>query len=520
MNNKQRGACGVRPCDVSLKLMFKKILIANRGEIAVRVIRACRELEIRTVAVYSEADRGALHVRMADEAYAIGPAPSRESYLVIEKILDAAKRSHADAIHPGYGFLAENASFARACDDAGITFIGPSSASIALMGSKIEARRAVAQYGVEAVPGTLDPIRSDDQARKVAASVGYPIMLKASGGGGGKGLRFVASDEELESALRSTRSEALAAFGDDAIYIEKFVEKPRHIEIQVLADRHGNAVYLGERECTIQRRHQKVIEECPSPIVDADLRARMGQAALKVVQAADYFNAGTVEFLVDTHRRFYFLEMNTRLQVEHPVTEMVTGLDLVKLQIAIAAGVKLGLRQNDVVMRGAAIECRIYAEDPENNFFPSPGTIVRLRLPSGPGIRDDSGVHEGWTVPIEYDPLISKLAAWGLTREEAIARIERGLREYQIEGIKSNISFFLEILRQPDFRQGDFDTGFIDRWLKTRAAKPSLESSNRDLAAIAAALFHSERSAAVAEKPKANGSFWKVDARRRGLRSR
>jgi acetyl-CoA carboxylase biotin carboxylase subunit len=504
-----------RSCNVGD--MFKKILIANRGEIAVRIIRACRELGIATVAVYSEADRGALHVRMADEAYEIGPAPSHASYLVIEKIIDAAKHSRADAVHPGYGFLAENASFAKACEDARITFIGPSAASIALMGSKIEARRAVAKYGVESVPGTLDPISSDTEARTIAATVGYPIMLKASGGGGGKGLRFVASEADLDSALRSTRSEALAAFGDDAIYIEKFVEKPRHVEIQILADRHGHAVYIGERECTIQRRHQKVIEECPSPIVDSILRTRMGEAALKVVQAANYYNAGTVEFLVDAHGRFYFLEMNTRLQVEHPVTEMVTGLDLVKLQIAIASGEGLSLRQEDVVMKGAAIECRIYAEDPDNNFFPSPGKLLRLRTPSGPGVRDDSGVCEGWTVPIDYDPLISKLVVWGSTRDEAIARMQRALREYHIAGIQSNIGFFLEVLRHPDFKKGDFDTGFIDRWLRNRT-KSKAEGSERDLAAIAAALLHSERTAEATEGPRQVDSPWKTDARRRGLR--
>ena len=503
--------------------MFKKILIANRGEIAVRLIRACRELGIPTAAVYSEADRGALHVRMADEAYAIGPAPSRESYLVIERIIDAALRSHADAIHPGYGFLAENASFAKACDDAAITFIGPSAASIALMGSKIQARRAVAKYGVESVPGTVDPIRSDEEARTIAASIGYPIMLKASGGGGGKGLRLVAGEQELESALRNTRSEALSAFGDDAIYIEKFVEKPRHVEIQVLADWHGNAIHVGERECTIQRRHQKVIEECPSPIVDPDLRGRMGEAALKVVQAANYYNAGTVEFLVDARRRFYFLEMNTRLQVEHPVTEMVTGLDLVKLQIAIARGDKLPLKQTEVVMRGAAMECRIYAEDPDNKFFPSPGKIVRLRTPSGPGVRDDSGVYEGWTVPIDYDPLISKLVTWGSSRAESMARMQRALREYQIDGIKSNIGFFREILRHPDFQKGDFDTGFIDRFIGSvydqPAHKRTLQQGDRTLAAIAAAVFHSERPVPAAEAEKHSDMFWKLDARRRGLRS-
>ena len=498
--------------------MFSKILIANRGEIAVRVIRACREMNIATVAVYSEADRGALHVRMADEAYAIGPPPSHESYLVIDRIIDAAKRSHSDAIHPGYGFLAENAAFAKACEDAGLTFIGPSPASIALMGSKIEARRAVAQYGVESVPGTLDPIASDDEARKIAEAVGYPIMLKASGGGGGKGLRFVASKKELESALRNTRSEALAAFGDDAIYIEKFVEKPRHIEIQVLADRQGNAIYAGERECTIQRRHQKVIEECPSPIMDPVLRRQMGEAALKVVKAAGYYNAGTVEFLVDPKRRFYFLEMNTRLQVEHAVTEMVTGLDLVKLQIAIAAGEMLPLKQDDIVMRGAAIECRIYAEDPDNNFFPSAGRIAMLKTPSGPGVRDDSGVYEGWTVPIDYDPLISKLVAWSSSRDEAIARMARALREYRIKGIKSNIGFFLEVLSDGDFRTGDFDTGFIDCWLQRRLRDAKLTDSERDLAAIAAVIFDSERSSAISTNLKQTESPWKIDGRRRGLR--
>src|SRR5437867_2263140 len=498
--------------------MFKKILIANRGEIAVRVIRACRELDIGTVAVYSEADRGSLHVRMADEAYAIGPAPSRESYLVIAKIIDVARKANAEAVHPGYGFLAENAAFAQACEDANITFIGPSPASIALMGSKIEARRAVAEYGVESVPGTLDPITSDAEARSIAASVGYPIMIKASGGGGGKGLRFVLKKEELESALRNTRSEALAAFGDDSIYIEKFVEKPRHVEIQVVADRHGNAIYCGERECTIQRRHQKVIEECPSPIMNADLRRRMGEAALKVARAASYYNAGTVEFLVDPHRRFYFLEMNTRLQVEHPITEMVTGLDLVQWQIRIAAGEKLPLVQDDVTMRGADIVCRLYAEDKDKNFFPSPGEIVMLQRPSGPGFRDVCAISYGRTVPIEYDPLISKLATWGATREEAIRRMQRALREYHVEGIKTNIGFFVEILQYPDFLKGDFDTGFIDRWLASRAHQTKITQDERAVAAVAVALFRSEQSRGPSESRAQQTSAWKVDGRRRVLR--
>jgi acetyl-CoA carboxylase biotin carboxylase subunit len=502
--------------------MFKKILIANRGEIAVRVLRACREMGIKTVAVYSEADFGALHVRMADEAYPIGPAPSRESYLVIDKIIDVAKRSKADAVHPGYGFLSENAAFSKACREAGITFIGPSPESIHLMGSKVEARRAAAKYNVEMVPGTLDPLKSDEEAKKVAASVGYPIMLKASGGGGGKGLRFVASEQELASALRNTRSEAMAAFGDDAIYIEKFVTTPRHVEIQVLADTHGNAVYVGERECTIQRRHQKVIEECPSPVVTPDLRQRMGEAALKVVKAANYYNAGTVEFIVDPNRNFYFLEMNTRLQVEHPVTEMVTGLDLVKHQIHVAAGEKLSIKQDDIVMRGSAIECRVYAEDPDNNFFPCPGKITSLRTPSGPGVRNDGGVYQGWSVPIEYDPLISKLVAWGGTRDEAIGRMKRALSEYSVEGIKTNISFFLEILEDPDFNKGNFDTGFLDHWLKTRK-KAEIPVFERDLSVIAAALFQSESSssftAASGEAPRQADSPWKLEGRRRGLRT-
>jgi len=501
--------------------MFKKILIANRGEIAVRVIRACREMGIMAAAVYSEADRGALHVRMADEAYFIGPPTSAQSYLVMEKILDAAKRSGAEAVHPGYGFLAENAAFARACRDAGLTFIGPSPESIALMGSKVESRRAAARHGIAMVPGTVDSLETDSEARRIAASLGYPIMLKAAAGGGGKGLRLVKSETELESALRNTRSEAMSAFGDDAIYIEKFIEQPRHIEIQVLADSYGNAIHLGERECTIQRRHQKVIEECPSPIMDAGLRQEMGAAALQVVRAANYHNAGTVEFLVDRNRRFYFLEMNTRLQVEHPVTEMVTGVDLVKQQIRIAGGEKLALGQEDVKLRGAAVECRIYAEDPANNFFPSPGRIRLLRTPAGPGVRDDGGVFEGWTVPIDYDPLISKLIAWGSTRDEAICRMQRALGEYRIEGIETNLNFFREVLDHPDFRKGEFDTGFIERWLQNRMADTAPPQTERDLAVIAAILCDSDRTASSPEAGVAprNSNPWKTTGRMRGMRT-
>ena len=497
--------------------MFKKILIANRGEIAVRVIRACRDMGISPVAVYSEADLGALHVRLADEAYPIGPSPATKSYLSIETILNVARKSGAEAIHPGYGFLSENSAFAQACSDAGVVFIGPPPESIALMGSKIESRKAAARYGVPMVPGTVVPIRDGKEARRLAESLGYPVMIKASAGGGGKGMRLIRSDAEIDDALTITRAEALASFGDDAVYVEKFVEKPRHIEIQVLADTHGNAVFVGERECTIQRRHQKVIEECPSPIMDQDLRQRMGEAALQVVRAAGYVNAGTVEFLVDGDRRFYFLEMNTRLQVEHPVTEMVTGIDLVKEQIRIAAGEQMEIRQQDISINGAAIECRIYAEDPENDFFPSPGKIRLLTTPAGPGLRDDSGVYEGWTVPIDYDPLISKLVAWGQSRHDAIQRMLRALNEYHVGGIQTNLAFFREILNQPDFLDGDFDTGYIDRWLKHRSAPPASSQVDLDLAVIAAAVLDvaTEPSQDPSARPR---SAWKVAARLRGMR--
>jgi acetyl-CoA carboxylase biotin carboxylase subunit len=497
--------------------MFKKILISNRGEIAVRVIRACRDMGISPVAVYSEADRGALHVRLADEAYLVGPSPSAQSYLSVERIIDAARESDAEAVHPGYGFLSENASFAKACEQAGLVFIGPSPKSIALMGSKVESRKAVAKFGVPMIPGTMDPVRDEREARRIASSIGYPVMLKASAGGGGKGLRFVGTDAEIGRALDMTRAEAKAAFGDDTVYLEKHVQQPRHIEIQVLADRQGNAVFLGERECTIQRRHQKVIEECPSPFVDSGLRERMGAAALEVVRAAEYFNAGTVEFLVDHQRQFYFLEMNTRLQVEHPVTELVTGIDLVKYQIRIAAGEELDFRQQDVAMRGAAIECRVYAEDPENNFFPSPGKIELLRTPAGPGVRDDSGVYEGWIVPIEYDPLISKLVTWAPSRNEAVDRMLRALREYRVEGIQTNLGFFREILNDPDFKKGEFDTGFIERWLKKRSPPTPPSQTELDVAAIAAALHDTSKESGSATSTELR-SPWKTAARLRGMR--
>jgi acetyl-CoA carboxylase biotin carboxylase subunit len=473
--------------------MFRKILIANRGEIAVRIIRACRDLSVSPVAIFSEADAGALHVRLADEAYGIGPAPSIESYLRIERIVEAARLSGAEAIHPGYGFLAENASFAQAVTDAGLVFIGPSAEAMRVMGEKTSARRAAVAAGVPVVPGTTEPLSSLDEAREAAASFGYPVMLKAAAGGGGKGMRLVGSEEELRSALETARAEAAAAFGDPSVYLEKAVERPRHIEIQIFADNYGNYVHLGERECSIQRRHQKVIEECPSPIDDASLRDRMGRAAVLAARAVNYSGAGTVEFLVaDRTREFYFLEMNTRLQVEHPVTELVTGIDLVREQITVAAGEPLSFGQEEVAWRGHAIECRVYAEDPENNFLPSPGRITSLRVPAGPGVRDDGGVEAGAEVSIYYDPMISKLAAWGRTRAEAIDRLRRALDEYAVGGIKTTLPFFRELVRDPEFIAGRLDTGFIARFFERRAAETKTveedPAERRDMALIAAAL--------------------------------
>jgi acetyl-CoA carboxylase, biotin carboxylase subunit len=467
--------------------MFTKILVANRGEIAVRVIRGCRELGIPSVAVYSDVDRASLHVRKADEAYRIGPPAATESYLNIAKILDVAKRSGADAIHPGYGFLSENAKFAQACADAGVKFIGPSPASMEMMGSKTRARQEMERAGIPFVPGTSKGLESAEQAEMVAAEIGYPVMLKASAGGGGKGMRLVQTQGELKSSLEAAQSEAERAFGDREVYLEKAIINPRHIEMQVLADEHGGTVYLGERECSIQRRHQKVLEESPSPIVDVDMRRRMGEVAVRVARAAGYTNAGTVEFLVDQDKNFYFLEMNTRLQVEHPVTELITGLDLVHLQIRIAAGEKLPFGQEDIQIRGHAIECRIYAEDPDNNYFPSPGKITLLLSPSGPGIRRDSGMYEGWTVPVDYDPLLAKLIGYGTDRTQAISRLTRALHEYFVGGIKTNISLFRRILTDPDFQTGKLDTGYLDRLLKSKP--PEIPGGDADVAAIAAGIF-------------------------------
>ncbi|MCM3871538.1 MAG: acetyl-CoA carboxylase biotin carboxylase subunit [Pyrinomonadaceae bacterium] len=505
--------------------MFTKILIANRGEIAVRLIRACRDLAISPVAVYSEADADALHVRLADQAVCIGPAPSTQSYLNIKAIVEAAKQTQAGAVHPGYGFLAENADFARAVATAGLTFIGPTAAAMETMGSKTSARRAAVNAGVPVVPGTVEPLNSLSDAESAAEKFGYPVMLKASAGGGGKGMRLVVSPQELQSAFESARSEAAGAFGDASIYLEKVVERPRHIEIQVFADAHGHVVHLGERECSIQRRHQKVVEECPSPINDIDLRRRMGEAAIKIACAVDYVGAGTVEFLVaDATREFYFLEMNTRLQVEHPVTELVTGIDLVREQITVAAGAPLSFGEKDIRWHGHAIECRVYAEDPENNFFPSPGKIAFLQVPSGPGIREDSGVRVHAEVSIHYDPMISKLAAWGHNRTEAIDRLRRALDEYQVGGIKTNLAFFREIVRDEEFIAGRLDTGFIARFKERREearradSTPAQETEiiRQDVALIAGAIHYAklQTTASLHRQPSGEArNPWKTSGR-------
>jgi acetyl-CoA carboxylase biotin carboxylase subunit len=465
--------------------MFRKVLVANRGEIAVRIIRALREASMASVAVYSDADRASLAVQMADEAVRLGPAPASESYLRGDLIIEAALRQGADAIHPGYGFLSENAEFAEACAAAGIVFIGPPAAAIRHMGSKTAARQLAIAAGAPVVPGTEAAIENLDAARETASRLGYPVLLKAAAGGGGKGMRRVDREQDLEAAVRDASSEALRAFRNGEVYIEKLVVEPRHIEIQVLGDRHGHLIHLGERECSIQRRHQKVIEECPSPLMarHPELRDRMAEAALKIARTAGYYNAGTLEFLVDRNRNFYFLEMNTRLQVEHPVTELVTGLDLVQWQLRIAAGEALTIQQKDVIFTGSAIECRLYAEDPEQEFMPSPGRIMRLREPSGPGIRLDSGVYEGWNVPLEYDPLLAKLAAWASTREAAIARMQRALREYEIGGIRTNRAFFGEIMQDEAFRSGALSTAFLDEFFARRPAREP------DLAAEAVAVL-------------------------------
>ena len=505
--------------------MFKKLLIANRGEIAVRILRACRDLGIAGVAVYSDVDRAALHVRMADEAYDIGPAPSRQSYLRIDKLMDVARRAKCDALHPGYGFLAENPELPRACAEAGIAFVGPTAKAMERLGAKTAARELAYRAGVPMVPGVREPIARLESARRIADEIGYPILLKAVAGGGGKGMRLVVNGNELPSAWRDAASEALNAFGDDRVYIEKYLEHPRHIEMQILGDARGNVIYLGERECSVQRRHQKVIEEAPSPFMTPELRRAMGEAAVRLAREAGYTNAGTAEFLVDANRNFYFLEVNTRLQVEHPVTEAVTGLDLVKLQLRIAAGEPLPITQEDMTLHGHAMECRIYAEDPENHFFPSPGQIVSWRVPHGPGIRLDEGVYSGWTVPGDYDPLLAKLIAWGADRAETIARLERGLAELQVVGIRSNATLFQRILADADFRKAAIHTRWLDERLpsllpaRPQDAVPPGETSPGDsgeieAAMIAAAIWHLGHTKLANDQRCQPISPWREDGRR------
>ena len=484
-----------------IRKKLRKVLIANRGEIAVRVIRACREMGIRSAVIYSEPDRLGLPVLLADEAWPIGPAPSRESYLRTEAIVRLAVEIGADAIHPGYGFLSERAEFSRLCREAGVTFIGPSPESIAAMGSKVESRRLMMDAGVPVVPGGRDPLPDLESAQAAAETIGYPLMLKAASGGGGKGMRRIDTPADLPAAYRGARSEAGASFGDDSVYLEKYIVEPRHVEIQVMGDLHGRIVSLGERECSLQRRHQKVVEEAPSPVVDADLRRRMGEAAVRAAAAVHYTNAGTCEFLLDRNGDFFFLEMNTRIQVEHPVTELVTGIDLVQWQIRVAQGEPLGPEFEGVQPRGHAIEVRLYAEDPWQRFAPSPGRIELLRWPEGPGIRNDAGVYEGSEVSIHYDPMLAKLIVWAADRPRALARLERALAELRIEGIRTTKPLFQALLADPDFRSGNMDIAMLDRKLESGELQPPAETDD-DLPLIAAALDHHER----AHRTAAGGS--------------
>ncbi len=492
--------------------MFKKVLIANRGEIAVRILRACRETGLETVAVYSEADRQALHVRYADEAYLLGPAPSRDSYLRADKILEIAKKSGADAIHPGYGFLAEREDFAQACADEGLTFIGPKPSAIAAMGDKMTARNTVIAAGVPVVPGTEgEGSLSDSELLAIAPQIGFPLLIKATAGGGGKGMREVKSLEEMPLLLQSARREAESAFGDGNVYLEKLVLGARHIEIQILADTHGNVIYLGERECSLQRRHQKLLEEAPSPFVDEELRQKMGEVAVKAAQAVDYVNAGTIEFLVDKDKNFFFLEMNTRLQVEHPVTEMATGIDIVKEQLRIARGRQLSYSQADVQLKGAAIECRINAEDPYNGFLPSTGRIAHSLLPTGPGIRVDTGVYPGFEITPYYDPMIAKLIVWGETRAQAILRMRRALEEYKIVGVRTNIPFHQTMMDSHRFMGGQYDTRFVEERFSMQDSEEGREV-RPDIAAILATLVahqRTQRSAQIVRRGERDTSNWK-----------
>jgi len=497
--------------------VFKKILVANRGEIAIRVIRACRELGAQAIAVYSEEDAESLHVNYADECYCIGPAESTQSYLNIEKIIEVAKNAKCEAVHPGYGFLSQIPAFSRACEENGIVFIGPPSEVLRKMGNKVEARKVAAEASVPVIPGSLKPAKSTEEALEMAEKVGYPLLVKAVFGGGGKGMRMVKSREEMRRTLEVAAVEAEASFGSSEIYVEKFLPRARHIEFQILADKKGKIVHLGERECSIQRRYQKLIEETPSPFMTEELRKEMGKAAVKIAEAVNYANAGTVEFLVDKDRNYYFLELNTRLQVEHLITEMVTGIDIVKAQIKIAAEEELEFSQRDIKMMGHAINCRINAEDPYNNFMPSPGTVTKLHLPGGPGVRVDTHLYGGYAISVFYDPLIAKLAVWGSSREEALQRMKNALREFVIEGIKTTIPFHKKIFEDEDFLKGDIHINFVDE--KISKLLPEKALSDEEAAAVIAFLadqFGREGVRAVIPRrePK-TVSLWKFASRGR-----
>lgn len=488
---------------------MKKIVVANRGEIALRVMRTAKEMGIKTVAVYSEADRKALHVRYADEAVCIGPPPSNQSYLLGDKIIEVAKSTGADAIHPGYGFLSENAHFARKVKESGLIFIGPSAESMEIMGSKIGAKQAVSKFNVPLVPGTQEALRDITEAKNIANQIGYPVLVKASAGGGGKGMRVVNSADEFEEAIKMAQSEALASFGDDAVFIEKFVGSPKHIEIQLLGDQHGNVVYLFERECSIQRRHQKLVEEAPSSCLTPEIRKKMGEAAVNVAKASNYYGAGTVEFLVDDQLNFYFLEMNTRLQVEHPVTEQIVGLDLVKEQIRIARGEKLGYSQEDLKIHGHAIELRVCAEDPMNNFLPDIGKLLSYKVPQGYGVRVDDSFEEGMEIPIQYDPMIAKLITFGATREEAISRMIRAISDYRISGIETTLSFGNFVMHHEAFLKGDFDTKFIEKYFQPEMLQN--QSSTLDpIAAFSAGSLFFKQEGAKQELKQANQTNWQL----------
>ena len=499
--------------------MIKKILVANRGEIAIRVMRSCREMGIQSVAVFSEADRTSMHVRYADEAYFIGPSPSNESYLVIDKIIDAAKKSGVDAIHPGYGFLSENAEFAERCEKEGIIFIGPSAYAMNTMGDKITARRKMQTASVPVVPGTTDPITDIKEAVKTIHEIGLPVMIKASAGGGGKGMRLVTKEEDIVSSVSSAKSEAAASFGNDAVYIEKYINSPHHIEFQILADKHGNCVHLFERECSVQRRHQKVVEETPSPIMTPKVREEMGKHAVAAAKAVNYAGAGTIEFIVDDNLNYYFLEMNTRLQVEHPITERVVSVDLVKEQIKIADGEVLQLKQEELTQNGHAIEVRIYAEDPDNNFMPSPGIIKHITEPLGLGVRHDGYVYEGYEIPMFYDPMISKLIVWAPSREEAIERMKRALYAYKITGIKTSIPFLNRVMEVPSFVEGKYNTHIIQDNADYLEPRETKSQKLKDVAAIATFVDYlsklDQHKQPVSET--SNGSNWKNCGRKKNL---